>query len=161
MVNIKHILFYFFISIIVGFGYNFLIIDGIPLFAKPLETVENNFNIDQLIADPMIREVSLETAIQLHESGLLFIDARAEEYLEDGFIPGAIASDNINILESEIIEKIGYDTAFVVYCSDDDCGSSEQLAYDLQDLGFMNILLFKGGWKSWIENGLPIETINE
>ena len=161
MVNIKHILIYLFISIVAGFGYNFLIIDGIPLFAKPLETVENDFNLDQIITDPMIREVSLEKAIELYDKGVLFIDARAEEYLADGFIPGAIANDDINLLESLIIEKIGYDTAFVVYCSDDDCGSSEQMAYELQDLGFMNILVFKGGWKSWKESDLPIEIINE
>ncbi len=161
MVNIKHLLIYLLISLIIGFGYNFLIIDGIPIFAKPLETVENDFNLKQIITEPMIREVSLEAAIKLHGEGVLFIDARAEEYLADGFISGAIANDDINLLESEIVEKIGYDTAFVVYCSDDECGSSEQMAYDLQDLGFMNILVFKGGWKSWKENNLPVEIINE
>ncbi len=46
----------------------------------------------------------------------------------------------------------------VVYCSDDDCGSSEELAYELQEIGFMNILVFKGGWKSWTEDGLETET---
>jgi len=46
----------------------------------------------------------------------------------------------------------------VVYCSDDDCGSSEELAYELQEIGFMNILVFKGGWKSWTEAGFEIET---
>ena len=161
MLNIKHLSIYFLISTIIGFGYNFFIIDGIPLLAKPLNTVDNNFNLNQFISEPMIREVSLETAIRLHDQGVLFIDARAEEYLADGFILGAIANDDINLLESEIIEKIGYDTAFVVYCSDDECGSSEQMAYDLQDLGFMNILVFKGGWKSWKENNLPVEIINE
>ena len=45
----------------------------------------------------------------------------------------------------------------MIYCSDDDCGSSEELAYELQDLGFSNILVFKGGWKSWTDAGLEIE----
>jgi len=161
LLNIKHLSIYFLISTIIGFGYNFFIIDGIPLLAKPLNTVDKNFSLNQIISEPMIREVSLETAIRLHNQGVLFIDARAEEYLADGFILGAIANDDINLLESDIIEKIGYDTAFVVYCSDDECGSSEQMAYDLQDLGFMNILVFKGGWKSWKENDLPVEIINE
>ncbi len=161
MLNIKHLSIYFLISAAIGLGYNFFIIDGIPLLAKPLSAVDNNFNLDQIITEPMIREVSIETAIRLHDQGVLFVDARAEEYLDDGFISGAIANDNINLLESEIFEKIGYDTAFVIYCSDDECGSSEQMAYDLQELGFMNILVFKGGWKSWTENNLPVETTNE
>ena len=52
---------------------------------------------------------------------------------------------------------IGFDTGFVIYCSDDDCGSSEELAYQFQDIGFNNILVFKGGWKSWKDAGLEIE----
>ena len=45
----------------------------------------------------------------------------------------------------------------MIYCSDDDCGSSEELAYELQDLGFSNILVFKGGWRSWTDSGFEIE----
>ena len=161
MINIKHLLFYFIISTIFGFGYNFLIIDGIPIIATPLETVSNSVNLSEPNTEPMIREISLETAIELHDKGVLFIDARAEEYLEDGFIPGAIANDNIELLHDDLEQKLGYDTAFVVYCSDDDCGSSEEMAFDLQDMGFMNILVFKGGWKSWTESNLPVQLKDE
>ena len=51
---------------------------------------------------------------------------------------------------------IAFDAGFVVYCSDDDCGSSEELAISLQEKGFANIFLFKGGWKLWTENDLPV-----
>ena len=74
----------------------------------------------------------------------------------DGFIPGAIADDDVDILADMINEKIGYEKEFVIYCSDDDCGSSQDLAYELQDMGFFNILVFKGGWKSWSEAGFEI-----
>ena len=96
-------------------------------------------------------------AIQLYRSSVLFIDARAQEYLVDGFIPGAIANDDIGLLADQIDSLIGYETGFVIYCSDDDCGSSEDLAYDLQYRGFINIFVFKGGWKSWTEAGLEIQ----
>jgi 3-mercaptopyruvate sulfurtransferase SseA len=72
-------------------------------------------------------------------------------------IPGAIANDDFEMLLEQIDFLIGYEKGFVVYCSDDDCGSSEELAYELQENGFMNILVFKGGWKSWTEAGLEIE----
>ena len=87
----------------------------------------------------------------------MFVDARAEEYLTEGIIPGAVFSDDNEILSEKIYDLIGYDKGFVVYCSDDDCGSSEQLAYELQDLGFMNIFVFKGGWKEWTGAGFEIE----
>ena len=80
-----------------------------------------------------------------------------DEYLTDGIIPGAIANDDIGFLAEQIEYLIGTDKGFVIYCSDDDCGSSEELAYELQDLGFNNILVFKGGWKSWIDAGLATE----
>ena len=88
---------------------------------------------------------------------MLFVDARAEEYLLEGFIPGAIAADDVEILSEKINTLIGLDKGFVIYCSDDDCGSSEELAYELQDIGFNNILVFKGGWRSWTDAGLDIE----
>ena len=96
-------------------------------------------------------------ARSLHQSGILFVDARAEEYLTEGIIPGAIANDDVGFLAEQIDYLIGTEKGFVIYCSDDDCGSSEELAYELQDLGFSNILVFKGGWKSWTDAGFKIE----
>ena len=54
-------------------------------------------------------------------------------------------------------KHISIDDGFIVYCSDDDCGSSEELAYLLKEQGFSNIYLFKGGCKQWVDNNLPIE----
>ena len=56
---------------------------------------------------------------------------------------------------NDIDNRIINNDFFVVYCSDDDCGSSEELAYQLSDQGYLNIYLFKGGWKQWTENSLP------
>ena len=66
-------------------------------------------------------------------------------------------SHHFPFLAEQIDYLIGTEKGFVIYCSDDDCGSSEELAYELQDLGFSNILVFKGGWKSWTDAGLKIE----
>ena len=145
------------LSILIGSIFNLLSDDGIPWVAEPIKIVNNSEDALDILAEPSIREVEIETAKALHGSGILFVDARAEEYLSDGFIPGAIASDNISILSDQIETMIGFDTGFVIYCSDDDCGSSEELAYQFQDIGFNNILVFKGGWKSWKDAGLGIE----
>ena len=145
------------LSILIGSIFNLLSDDGIPWVAEPIKIVNNSEDALDILAEPSIREVEIETAKALHGSGILFVDARAEEYLSDGFIPGAIASDDISMLADQIETKIGFDTGFVIYCSDDDCGSSEELAYHFQDIGFNNILVFRGGWKSWKDAGLEIE----
>ena len=153
----KQIIILIALSILIGSIFNLLSDDGIPWVAEPIKIVNNSEDALDILAEPSIREVEIETAKALHGSGILFVDARAEEYLSDGFIPGAIASDDISILSDQIETMIGFDTGFVIYCSDDDCGSSEELAYQFQDIGFNNILVFKGGWKSWKDAGLEIE----
>ena len=140
-----------------SFIYNFILSDGIPLIASELKLIGSDESLVKLINEPRIRLIGLKTAKELHEKGVLFVDARAEEYLEDGFIPGAIANNSEDILVDMIDNKIDMDKVFVIYCSDDDCGSSEDLAYSLQEYGFSNILVFKGGWKVWKESGFPFE----
>ena len=153
----KQTLLYLLAAVFLGAFYNFVLTDGIPLLAKPLEKVTAEQDLTASLLEPQVREIDLETARKLHEQNVLFVDARAEEYLQDGFIPGAVANDDEDALSQTIDELIGFDTGFVIYCSDDDCGSSEELAYTLQGYGFSNILVFQGGWKAWTEAELPIE----
>ena len=153
----KQALFFLLAAIFLGALYNFVLTDGIPLLEKPLEKVTVEQDLTASVLEPQVREIDLETARKLHEQNVLFVDARAEEYLQDGFIPGAVANDDVDALSQTIDELIGFDTGFVIYCSDDDCGSSEDLGYTLQGYGFTNILIFQGGWKAWTEEELPIE----
>ena len=143
--------------VLCGAGFNTLRDGGIAWLAKPMEKINSTNDIELNIDIPSIREINLETAMNLQQNGTLFVDARSEEYLEDGFIPGAINNDDTDALSDEIATLIGFDKGFVIYCSDDDCGSSEDLAYDLQEYGVNNILVFRGGWKTWSESGLGIE----
>ena len=145
-------------SFLVGVLYNTFRDDGITLIAQPIENITSVDEAITILTEPQIREINLKMAIQLFETHVLFVDARAEEYLPDGMIPGAIANDDVGLLSEQIEFLIGYEKGFVIYCSDDDCGSSEELAYELQEFGFMNIFVFKGGWKSWTEAGLEIQT---
>tara|TARA_B100000029_G_C16968346_1_gene738975 strand:+ start:90 stop:575 length:486 start_codon:yes stop_codon:yes gene_type:complete len=154
----KQIALIIFISTFISFLFNELRLDeSLEWVAKPLKKIDNIDDLKIISSEPVIREIDLEFASQLHQNGTMFIDARDEEYLSDGFIPNAIADDNIDSLIEKVYSIVGLDNQFVVYCSDDDCGSSEELAYQLQDAGFNNILVFKGGWKSWKDAGMGIE----
>ena len=156
----QQVTFFITVSILAGFISNLVRTDAISWMAEPIKVVNNVNDVLLTLLEPEIREIDLEMAKSLHKTGLLFVDARAEEYLSDGIIPGAIANDDVGLLSEQVEFLIGYEKGFVIYCSDDDCGSSEELAYELQDFGFMNIFVFKGGWKSWTDAGLEIE-INE
>tara|TARA_Y100000768_G_C23631562_1_gene519804 strand:- start:32 stop:418 length:387 start_codon:yes stop_codon:yes gene_type:complete len=125
--------------------------------AVPLKKIEDITQIENNSIQPQIREISIDVAEKLFSDSILFIDARAEEYYFEGHIPNSICNDDFDSLVYQVENLISYNYGFVVYCSDDDCGSSEDLAYQLQDQGFTNIYLFKGGWKQWMENNLPIE----
>ena len=147
---------YSLLSVLAGLIFNSFSPHGIQFLAEPQKEVLSIDEALTLFADPQIRNVNLDMAVELHDQGVLFVDARAEEYLVDGIIPGAISNDEIEVLATRIDSLIGFETGFVVYCSDDDCGSSEELAYDLQDMEFSNIFVFKGGWKAWREAKMEI-----
>ena len=153
--NQKYI--YIALSLFISFFVNIFRIDSLPYIAIPLEKIEDITQIENSGLKPQIREISIDVAERLFSDSVLFIDARAEEYYHEGHIPNSICNDDFDSLVYQIEDFITYNNGFVVYCSDDDCGSSEDLAYQLQDQGFTNIYLFKGGWKQWIENDLPIE----
>ena len=155
--SLNQIYIYITLSLLISFCVNILRTESLPFIAVPLEKIENITQIENNSLQPQIREISIDVAERLFSDSVLFIDARAEEYYDEGHIPNSICNDDFDSLVYQIEDFVTYNNGFVVYCSDDDCGSSEDLAYQLQDQGFTNIYLFKGGWKQWVENDLPME----
>ena len=156
--SLHQIYLYLTISFITSFVINFSRTNTLPIIADPLEKIENIEQINEKLANPIIREISIDIAKDLFDQNMLFVDARSEEYYLEGHIPKAVCNDNLDLLITKMEKHISIDDGFIVYCSDDDCGSSEELAYLLQEQGFSNIFLFKGGWKQWVDNNLPIES---
>ena len=155
--SLNQIYIYITLSLLISFCVNILRTESLPFIAVPLEKIEDITQIENSSLQPQIREISIDVAERLFSDSVLFIDAREEEYYHEGHIPNSICNDDFDSLVYQIEDIITYKNGFVVYCSDDDCGSSEDLAYQLQDQGFINIYLFKGGWKQWTKNNLPIE----
>ena len=142
---------------LISFCVNILRTESLAFIAVPLKKIEDITQIENSSLQPQIREISIDVAERLFSDSVLFIDARAEENYLEGHIPNSICNDDFDSLIIQVEDIIANNDGFVVYCSDDDCGSSEDLSYQLQDQGFTNIYLFKGGWKQWTENNLPIE----
>lgn len=128
--------------------------DGIPLLAKELAVTEE---IEYDTAEPRLFAITLDQALELYQKGTVFVDAREPEYYQEGHIKGAWNIPFFLELVFKLDSLQGKDAPMVIYCSGDECGSSEDLAYELQAEGFSNILVFKGGWTAWNTNGHPIE----
>ena len=128
--------------------------DGIPLLAKELAVAEV---IEYDIAEPRLFAITLDQALELYQKGTVFVDAREPEYYQEGHIKGAWNIPFFLELVFKLDSLQGKDAPMVIYCSGDECGSSEDLAYELQAEGFSNLLVFKGGWTAWNTSGHPTE----
>ena len=141
-------------SIVLSLSLNAVRPDGVPLLAKELAVAEE---IEYDTADPRLFAITLDQALELYQKGPVFVDAREPEYYQEGHIKGAWNIPFFLELVFKLDSLQGKDAPMVIYCSSDECGSSEDLAYELQAEGFSNLLVFKGGWTAWNSSGHPIE----
>ena len=141
-------------SILLSLTLNAVRPDGIPLLAKELAVAEE---IEYDTAEPRLFAITLDQALELYQKGTVFVDAREPEYYQEGHIKGAWNIPFFLELVFKVDSLQGKDAPMVIYCSGDECGSSEDLAYELQAEGFSNLLVFKGGWTAWNTSGHPIE----
>ena len=96
--------------------------------------------------------------MQRQQSGESFvlIDVREESEFAAARIPGATHIGK-GVIERDIEEKLpDTSTAMVLYCGG---GYRSALAtFNLQLMGYTNVISMDGGFRGWKEAGLPIET---
>lgn len=102
---------------------------------------------------------TIEKILELKENKVphKLVDVLSEDSFNNGHIPGAI---NIPMLELEgKIESMfpDKDELIIFYCSGYLCQSSSGAAEMLVDLGYTNILDFKGGLQLWKTFNLPLQ----
>lgn len=150
---IKQAIYIIICSIVVGILFNFLRPTGIPIIAKQINGFSDNFQIDEFI----IEIIDLEIAKKFFYDNVLFIDARDDISFSEGHITGAISPTLYNEMVDDLFINHGFNEPFVVYCDNEECGFSEDLAYQLQAEGFSKIYVFSGGWNQWLVAKLPVE----
>lgn len=155
-ISVKHIVSIILFSALIGIAYNFISPEGIKLFENTDTANTNKINNESLIIIP---EINLEQAENIFDSeGVVFIDARDNWDFTDGHIKGAVNVPEYKFDEVNLAEVIpDRSMLYIVYCSDVDCGTSKKLADKLALSGYENIIIFSGGWYSWLEKGLPTE----
>ena len=155
--SLSQVSFFVIISVVAGIGSNWFRNDSISLVAKELKTATSTDLLAVGISPSVLKAISLEQAREFYDGNVIFVDARDLEYFQEGHILGAWNSDNFSELIFKLDSLQGKDESIVTYCDGDECGSSEDLAYDLQDAGFTKLFVFVGGWSEWNQAGLSIE----
>ena len=146
------------VSFIFGVGYNAVRTESLSLlYQKPVErTVEE---VDSLLRETTILSVpqyiNLESAKEMYDRGIIFIDARDEEEFAEGHIKGAILAPSTPELVQLFPDR---SSPIVTYCSGGDCDVSMELAEQLMfDWEYERIFVYLGGWPEWEKAGYPVE----
>ena len=146
------------VSSIFGVGYNAVRTESLSLlYQKPDErTVEE---VDSLLSETTILSapeyINLESAKEMYDRGIIFIDARDEEEFAEGHIKGATVAPSTPELVQLFPDR---SSAIVTYCSGGDCDVSQELAEELMyDWEYERIFVYLGGWPQWESAGFPIE----
>ncbi len=108
--------------------------------------------------DHPYREIPPQDVAFLHQTGVLFLDARRSNVYEEGHIEGA---RSMPVWESDISDRVlafvnegrNQELPVVIYCSGGDCEDSHMLAERLFGAGFSNLLIYREGFPDWMKRG--------
>ncbi len=108
-------------------------------------------------AKQQIKEVDIEAAVALLETDpdIILIDVREESEWTHGHLPNAIHLSK-GVIERDI-EKVvpNPEQTLLLYCGGG--FRSALAAVNLQQMGYKKVISMDGGFRSWVEAGLPIE----
>ena len=107
---------------------------------------------------PHVRECTVADVVERQKRGDVFVlvDVREDREFNTGRIPGATHIGK-GVIERDIEEKIS-DTAtpIVLYCGGG--YRSALAAFNLQLMGYTNVLSMDGGFRGWNDAGLKVDT---
>ena len=84
----------------------------------------------------------------------ILVDVREESEWAKGHLPGAVHMGK-GVIERDIEQRVpDQNTKLILYCGG---GFRSALAADsLQKMGYKNVESMDGGWRGWLDAGLPI-----
>lgn len=100
-----------------------------------------------------------EICLEQVPEGVLWIDARPRAEWEKNGVPGSIlwnleASEDAQAFEAEAAAKIIENPNVVVYCSNENCGISRQVADKILNLNLdAEVKVLRGGWQALSDAG--------
>jgi rhodanese-related sulfurtransferase len=106
----------------------------------------------------MATEINAEELKQKmdNKEDFVLIEVLLPELYKQWHIPGAI-----NIPTDDMKDtapgKLSKDEEIIVYCRSLTCGASDRAADALENMGYKNVIIFRGGKKEWEEKGFPVQ----
>ncbi len=89
------------------------------------------------------------------DDNVIWVDARPAEEFEQDHIPGAFSlnEDRWNELLPQFLGQWSPEKKVVVYCNEQSCNASREVAKRLRDEAQLkNVFVLDGGWESWLKN---------
>jgi rhodanese-related sulfurtransferase len=106
---------------------------------------------------PDVRECTVEDVRARLDRGekFLLVDVREDNEWAAGHLPRAVHIGK-GVIERDIEVKVpDPETALVLYCGGG--FRSALAAYNLQKMGYANVISMDGGFRGWTDAGLPVE----
>jgi rhodanese-related sulfurtransferase len=106
-------------------------------------------------AKTRVKETNVADVNRRLESGekFLLVDVREDNEWANGHLPGAVHMGR-GIVERDIETKVPETaTKMILYCGGG--FRSALVADNLQKMGYTNVESMDGGWRGWVEAGLP------
>ncbi|MEO5713118.1 MAG: rhodanese-like domain-containing protein [Luteolibacter sp.] len=93
------------------------------------------------------------------DAKILWVDARSRSQWEKSGLPGSVLwnldpAEDMQAFEAEIVPKILETPRVIVYCGDENCGLSREVAKRIRalDLG-AEVSVLRGGWQALVDAG--------
>jgi rhodanese-related sulfurtransferase len=141
-------------ALLCGILYNFVNESGLLANANATNAIQ------QAHAGNFIPKINEKKVRKLLSSDAVIIDARLARDYKAGHLDGAISVpvDANDVERRKVTTNIPKNARIVLYCQSAMCKFAEIVAIKLQNDGYSNISIFKGGWVEWVaKNGKPKE----
>ena len=108
----------------------------------------------ELLSSPKTNIISESDFIELKDSEYILIDVRTQDEFDSGHINSAINLDFYSNTFKNDILSLPKNETIVLYCRTNN--RSSKTATILQENGYRDILVIKGGITEWVKNGNDI-----
>jgi rhodanese-related sulfurtransferase len=123
---------------------------AVPSFTPSLRPTPESA-LKSLVNYISVRE--LQTKLKAGRVTLLHVGAKAE--YDTGHIPGALSMPETEVAART--KRLPKNRPVVVYCYCGEWETSTHAAVELEILGFSNVSALEGGYRAWVDAGLPVE----
>jgi rhodanese-related sulfurtransferase len=150
------------LAIVLGFAFNTLSPNGIAIIGqweKSRGVVSAGSKSSTIEHTIEITDPAKALAIAENPEWVV-LDVREADFFEFGHIPGA-ASFPLSQFDqnlSRFLRTYNKDQNIMIYCSSAECTMSHEFAHRLQQLNYLNVKVFSGGFQLWQEMGYDIIT---